>query len=122
MGGSRSCVTESGWSRLSRPYCSLAPHTPPSRVLAWEWSAWTATCGTTSPRCRTWKDPVLLDLLDGTVKRLQPSADGRRVHFELANHVKVVTEAAALAPHVKLPPRRKPVVVAPQHPGQVNHE
>lgn len=70
----------------------------------------------------TWKDPVLLDLLDGKVKRLQPSAEGRCVHFELANHVKVVTEAAALAPHVKLPPRRKPVVAAPQHPGQVNHE
>lgn len=69
-----------------------------------------------------WKDPVLLDLLDGKVKRLQPSAEGRCVHFELANHVKVVTEAAALAPHVKLPPRRKPVVAAPQHPGQVNHE
>ncbi len=49
-------------------------------------------------------------------------ADGRRVHFELANHIRIVTEAAALAPYVTLPPRRTPVASAPMKSGQVNHE
>lgn len=70
----------------------------------------------------TWKDPVLYDLLDGTVRRLNPSPDGTRVFFDLANHIRIVTEAAALAPYVKLPPRKTPVATPPAKAGQVHHE
>ena len=49
-----------------------------------------------------WTTPVLLDLMDGGVTPLEPFGEGRRVSFDLANHIRVVTEAAALAPHLRL--------------------
>ncbi len=68
-----------------------------------------------------WKDPVLFDLMDGSVRRLKPSADGLRVQFDLANHVKVVTEAAALAPHLVLEPAARTAAPAGGG-GQATHE
>lgn len=47
-----------------------------------------------------WRDPVLFDLTSGEVTRLKPGA--RELTLEIANHIKVLTEAAALAPHIKL--------------------
>lgn len=58
-------------------------------------------CGDSSGQ---WNDPVLLDLLDGSVKRL-PLVKGwpsPSVRFELANHIQVITEAAALEPHLHM--------------------
>ena len=43
-----------------------------------------------------WTSPVLLDLIDGSVTPLKPFENNRRVSFDLANHIRVVTEAAAL--------------------------
>ena len=53
-----------------------------------------------------WRDPVLLDLLDGSVKRLALAKDWPKpvVRFDLANHIQVITEAAALEPHLHLAP------------------
>lgn len=69
-----------------------------------------------------WKDPVLFDLVDGGVRRLKPSADGLRVQFELANHVRVVTEAAALAPHIVLEPVAPAAKSEKNNGGQATHE
>lgn len=54
-----------------------------------------------------WQDPVILDLLSGKVRRLDPVKDWPtpKVRFDLRNHVQVITEALALEPYVKLPPR-----------------
>lgn len=51
-----------------------------------------------------WRDPVLFDLLDGSFKRLSLAKDWPSpvVRFELANHIKIVTEAAALEPYIHL--------------------
>lgn len=53
-----------------------------------------------------WKDPVLLDLVDGSVKRLALAKDWPSpvVRFELANHIRVITEASALEPHLHISP------------------
>ena len=52
--------------------------------------------GAAAPEHAVWREPVLLDLLDGTVAPLTPFGDGFRVSFDLANHVRVVTERDAL--------------------------
>lgn len=70
-----------------------------------------------------WRDPVLLDLLDGSVKRLALAKDWPKpvVRFDLANHIQVITEAAALEPHLHLAPvAAKPAVAAPS--AQKTHE
>ncbi len=61
--------------------------------------------GAAAPERAVWREPVLLDLLAGTVAPLTPFGDGFRVSFDLANHVRVVTERAALVgvPGLALP-------------------
>lgn len=53
------------------------------------------------------RDPVLLDLVDGSVSRLdmRPSWQAVDMRVKLSNYVKVMTEAAALEPYISLPPR-----------------
>ena len=70
------------------------------------------------PGC-VWRDPVLFDLTSGEVKRLKPGV--RELTVEVANHIKVLTEAAALAPHIKLEPSAAVPAPAPKS-GQANHE
>ena len=48
-----------------------------------------------------WREPVVFDLVDGSMERPKPVGAGKQIRFKLANHVKVVAEAAALAPYVK---------------------
>ena len=69
-----------------------------------------------------WRDPVLLDLLDGSVERLDLREAGTASHLrvKLANHVKLLTEAAALAPHLLLPLRAPAPGAAPA--AQKDHE
>ncbi len=64
---------------------------PPVRVDATLFDAAAA-----APERAAWRDPVLLDLLDGSVEPLEPFDGGFRVSFDLANHIRVVTERAAL--------------------------
>ena len=53
--------------------------------------------GADAPQRTTWREPVLLDLLDGSVTPLRPFENGFRVSFDLVHHIRVVTEAAALS-------------------------
>lgn len=64
---------------------------PPVRVDATLFDAAAA-----APERAAWRDPVLLDLLDGSVVPLEPFDGGFRVSFDLANHIRVVTERDAL--------------------------
>ena len=71
-----------------------------------------------------WQDPVLFDLVTGEVTRLTVARDWPSpvVRFNLANHVRIVTEAAALSPLVKLAPRTKTVRGAAGPSKQKDHE
>ena len=70
------------------------------------------------PGC-VWRNPVLFDLTSGEVKRLKPGV--RELGVEVANHIKVLTEAAALAPHIVL--RTSAAVPAPAPKSeQADHE
>ena len=66
-----------------------------------------------------WRDPVVLDIASGEVSRLQSGSAA--VTVEIANHVKILTEAAALAPHVSLAPREA-VPAKSVSAGQADHE
>ena len=68
-----------------------------------------------------WREPVVFDLVDGSVERPKPVGAGKQVRFKLANHVKVVAEAAALAPYVKsLQPEAAPSASGAS--SQADHE
>lgn len=70
-----------------------------------------------------WTSPVLLDLVDGAITPLEPFGDGRRVSFDLVNHIRVVTEAAALEPYLHLDDGSPPVPAAgPVSTSQESHE
>ncbi len=71
-----------------------------------------------------WTDPVLLDLIDGTVKRLPLVKDWPLpvVRFALANHIQVITEAAALEPYIRLPPKSQPAATKTAPSAQKTHE
>ncbi len=71
-----------------------------------------------------WKDPVLLDLVDGSVKRLPLVKDLPLpvVRFSLKNHVQVITEAAALAPYINLKPIDKTSTTKAAPSAQKTHE
>ena len=73
---------------------------------------------TGEPGC-FWRDPVVLDLTSGEVRRLKPGA--RELRIEIANHIRILTEAAALAPHITLAPSAAPAAPA-QKSGQADHE
>ena len=78
----------------------------------------TASLFTGEPGC-AWRDPVVLDLTSGEVRRLKPGA--RELTLEIANHVRVLAEAEALAPHIMLESRAaKPAGGAPA--AQADHE
>ena len=66
-----------------------------------------------------WREPVVFDLVDGSVAR--PSPNGAKLRLKLENHVKIVAEAAALAPYVeaKLPAAAP---ATPAHSAQNDHE
>ena len=78
----------------------------------------TARLFTGEPGC-AWRDPVVLDLTTGEVRRLKPGA--KSLAIEIANHIRVLTEAAALAPHIALEP--SDAAPAPvRKSGQADHE
>jgi hypothetical protein len=62
----------------------------------------TASLFTGEPGC-AWRDPVVLDLTSGEVRHLKPGSPTQTI--EIANHVRVLAEAEALAPHIMLESR-----------------
>ena len=51
-----------------------------------------------------WRDPVVLNVVDGTVTRVKPDKWSFGAHLPYSGELRVFTEAAALKPHVMLAP------------------
>ena len=69
-----------------------------------------------------WRDPVVVDVVDGTVCRLPLSKDGVKLVLPLSAHLRFVTEAAALKPYLDLPARTTSAPRPVESSGQFDHE